>query len=206
MSLLGQWEIKPSKNYPQKIASAVSADQKLFGCKYAPVGYLGQQLVNGTNHAVLAKQTILSGEDVDNVVIMFFNEKEDSMDVAMTGVSVIVNGGKQFGGTSINLTTNIPSEEMGVFKKAFEGFVGVDVKPFAFVGTKVVKGTEHKFIVTATNVYPDAKPELAICTINSLNKTVVFEPLLAGSEFGQVTMEADENGKPKLGYAFTWLK
>ena len=56
---LGNWELDNIKtaNLPQKAQSAFTAvTSNLVGCDYQPVLYVGSQLVNGTNHCVLAIQ------------------------------------------------------------------------------------------------------------------------------------------------------
>ena len=75
--MLGGYTIKVSTSgLPQKVASGFDKVFKDFtGASYTPIAYLGSQLVNGTNHAVLAEQTIMNGKDTKNAVIMVFNEK-----------------------------------------------------------------------------------------------------------------------------------
>ncbi|MBR0203838.1 MAG: hypothetical protein IJQ56_05670 [Synergistaceae bacterium] len=57
---LGNWELDnnmKTANLPQKAQSAFTAvTSGLIGCDYQPVLYVGSQLVNGTNHCILAIQ------------------------------------------------------------------------------------------------------------------------------------------------------
>lgn len=208
MSKFGGWVVQPSLNYPQKVASAVASKLKLFGATYEAIMYLANQTVNGTNHAILAQQTITNGEDVNNAAIIVFNEKPDSMDLSLASIQVIVENGGPLGGTKVNITTD-PSEDLKkIFAKAFEGYVGSSIELQAYIGDKVVKGTEYKFLVTIAATYPNAEKRLAIMSYNPMIKDLKFEPVLDDGLTGYWTLKAnEEEGQDnKLGYSFTWLR
>ena len=179
MSKLGGWNIKVSTSgMPQKVVTAMAKINSLLGAKYTEVAYLGNQLANGTNHAVLAEQVVITGEDTKNVVIVTINEKPETIETALVGITPIVEGGGKFGGTNINLTTEIPEDAQQLFNEATAGFVGSNIKPFAFVGTKVVKGIDYKFIAEVTAVTLNPTPYIAVVTVNSMDKKLTFEPVL----------------------------
>lgn len=75
--MLGSWDVKVVVgSLPEKVATAVGElGEKLIGAEYTPIAYLGSQLVNGTNHAVLAEQVLTTGRDTKNIVVLTFNEK-----------------------------------------------------------------------------------------------------------------------------------
>lgn len=192
MSKLGGWIIEPSSTkMPQKVASAFGTVEHILGCTYKKIAYLGKQQTNGINYAILAEQTVITGEDTKNAVIMIFNEKENSNDIAWVGTIPVVEGGGKFGGTDINMVAAeaLGNPEKDVFNKALEGFVGSKIELVASVGTKVVNGTIHKFVVTTEAVVLNSEKKLAVLSYNDLTKEMEFEPLLANA---------------KLGYAFTW--
>lgn len=194
--MIGNWEININVNgMPQKIASAVSKlSETLVGAEYDPIAYLGSQQVNGINHAVLAEQTIVTGRDSKNIVMLIFNEKPNEREATLVSIDRIVEGGDALGGTQINATTVIPEEAMNEWRTAFEGFLGSDVIPFALLATQVVKGTNFIFAATLTPVVPDAKSKVVIVTLNSMTGTLTFaDPFKTAQE-------------ASLGYAFTWLK
>ena len=196
MSKLGGWVIEPSSTkMPQKVASAFGNVEHILGCTYKAIAYLGKQQVNGTNYAILAEQTVITGEDTKNAVIMIFNEKADSNDIAWVGTIPVVEGGGKFGGTAINMVAAeaLGNPEKDIFNKAIEGFVGSKIELVATVGTKVEKGTVHKFIVTLQPVVMDSEKKLAVMSYNDMTNEIEFEPILSGC--------AKEG---KLGYAFTW--
>lgn len=63
--MLGTWEIAKMKksSLPEKVASGFSeATKNLKGAKYRPVLYCGKQIVAGTNHMIICKQTLSNRE------------------------------------------------------------------------------------------------------------------------------------------------
>ena len=195
MSMLGGWEAKFSKNFPQKIATAIGKLNELFGASYNAVAYLGSQPVNGINHAVLAEQTILCGKDVKNAVILVFNEKPSVMDVSLVAVRTISESGGQLGGMDINVTLDIPAEAKEAFESAINGWVGSKITPVAFIGSQVVSGVNYEMIAEVTPVAQNATTDLALITVNGLHKSIKFKRLF----------ELGDEQATALGYAFTWL-
>ena len=63
---------------------------------------------------------------------------------------------------------DLTDEDLAVFEKALEGFVGVSYVPTA-VATQVVEGINYRFTCTATVVYPNAEPYTAF--------VYIFQPL-----------------------------
>lgn len=194
--MVGNWEVNININgMPQKIASAVSKlSETLVGAEYDPIAYLGSQQVNGINHAVLAEQTVVTGRDSKNIVMLIFNEKPNEREATLVSIDRIVEGGDALGGTQINATTVIPEEAMNEWRTAFEGFLGAKYEPFALLGTQVVKGTNFIFAVKVTPITPNGVPEVAIVTINTMTGTMAFAD----------PFETKQGAS--LGYAFTWLK
>lgn len=180
--ILGGWNIKVSSGLPEQVATAYfNILGNLLGAQYTSIAYLGSQVVNGTNHAILSEQIVTTGVDTRNVVLVILNEKPGSIagkDFALVSITPIVEGGGKFGGTNIDVKTDIPEDIMAVFNGAFEGFVGSNVVPFAFIGTKVVKGVEYKFAATVSPVVPNPTTTVQIVTVNGLTKEVKFEPVL----------------------------
>lgn len=194
--MTGSWDVKIVTNgMPQKVATAFSAlAEQLIGAEYEPIAYLGSQVVNGTNHAVLAKQILTTGRDTTNVVILIFNEKPNAMEATLVSIDRVVEGGAALGGIKINPQVEIPAEAKAAWEEAFGAWVGTKLEPIALLGTQVVKGTNFIFAATVTPVAPEAAAKASIVTINPMTGTVAFDDLLS------TKYEAS------LGYAFTWLK
>ena len=178
MYKFGGWNINVPRNaMPQKIATAFAAmAEQLIGASYEFVAYLGTQQVNGTNHAVLAQQTVVTGKDVNNAVVIVFNEKPGSMDVALTDIRRIVEAGGPLGGTNVNMSLRIPTEAEDAFNKVKDsGWVGAKIVPFAYVGSKVTKGTEYILVAEVTPMTKDQVTELSLVTVNALEKSFDFD-------------------------------
>ena len=178
--LLGGWNVNPNINgMPQKVASAMSALQEtLVGATYGFIAYLGSQTANGTNHAVLAKQTIVAGVDQKNIVLLKFNEK--NMNCTLYGIETLLEAGPAFGGTTIEVATgkDIPEDAMDAFNMMMSGSVGTDVHPIAYLASQVTNGLNRTFAATVTPVYPNAVATVKLVTVNTVLKTVDFKDVI----------------------------
>ena len=194
------WVVDVHNKYPQKIASVIPVlNEKIgLGCDYKTFDYLGYQEVNGKNHAVLAQQTVLNGADVNNAVVLIFNEKPNSMDVACADIRSIVQGGGPLGGAKVEISDTIPADAMDAFNIAYDGWVGSKITPFAFLGTQVTKGTNYIFAAKMRRVIPNAKDYLAVVVVNGIEHSFKFYPML---DFG---FKDNPEDIKELGYAFTW--
>lgn len=189
--MFGKWNVNVSAAMPQKVASAVaSLSETLTGAEYTPIVYLGSQVVNGTNHAVLAEQTILTGRDTTNIVILIFNEKDN--DCTLVNIERVIESGSAFGGTTINTTIDIPTDIKDIWDKAFEDRIGGKIEPFVFLGTQAVKGTNYIFAATVDPMTPNSEVSINIVTVNPMTKNVSFSELLKNRQIAS------------LGYAFSW--
>ena len=129
---------------PQKVATYFDAVMgKLLGATYTPVVYLGSQAVHGTNHALLCEQTVITGTDHKNAVLVVLNEKEEGL--SLVSITPVLESGDALGGVVVDVKTDIPDEARAAFDKAFAQFVGSRVEPFALIGTQVVHGTNYFF-------------------------------------------------------------
>lgn len=194
--MFGTWNVNVSTSgMPQTVASAIAGlGETLLGCTYTPIAYLGSQMVNGVNHAVLAEQAITTGQDTKNIVVLVFNEKPGDMKATLVSIDRVVASGAPLGGIHLAPTTEIPEDKMDEWKEAFNGFVGSYIEPFAYLGSQMVKGSNEIFAAVLTPVAPKATSKVVIVTLN----TVIGSFALA-----DVLSTRQENS---LGYAFTWLK
>lgn len=175
---LGSWDVKVvTGGMPEKVATAFAeATDQLLGAEYTPIAYLGSQVVNGTNHAVLAEQIILSGKDTKNVVLMIFNEK--GMDCTLVNIERVVEGGDGAGAVEVAPTTDIPAEAKAAFATVLGDFVGATVEPFALLATQVTKGIDYIFAAEVTPVVENPETKVAVVVVNSLVKKASFTDIL----------------------------
>lgn len=195
--MLGNWKINiNTTGMPQKVATAFAKmNETLIGAKYEDIAYIGSQMTNGTNHAVLAKQTILTGKDTENIVLVIFNEKPSDIEATLVSIERVVEGGGQLGGITLtDPTTDIPEEALAIWNDAFKGFVGSKVEPFGYLGSQVVNGTNFIFVAEVTPTVSNAESTVKIVTINSITKNVIFTDLLGNKH---------DNA---FRYSFIWLK
>lgn len=194
--MFGNWNVNITMGaMPQKVASAVAKlSETLIGAEYEPIAYLGSQVVNGTNHAVLAEQTVLTGRDTKNVVVLIFNEKPNEMEATLVNIERVVEGGAPLGGTNVNVMTDIPEDAKAAFDKVFDGYVGMKINLLALLATKVTKGTNYVFFAETEPVVLNPEKTAMLITVNEMSNEVSFVNLLASKH------------EVALGYSFTWLK
>ena len=166
--MTGSWNIDVSVNkFPQKIATAIGElNEMMVGAEYTPIAYIGSQIANGTNYAVLAEQLIVTGKDSKNIVILIFNEKPNATNLTLVAIERAVESSAELGGVKVDVKTEMTDEILAFFQKAREGFVGYGFKPFALLGTQVVKGTNYIYATVASPALPDAPDEAMIVIAN----------------------------------------
>ena len=203
---------------PQKVATGFNkCFENMMGASYEMIAYLGSKVVNGVNHAFLAKQTLIVGNDVKSIVFIILNEKPG--DVAAETFSIVEistlmsNGGgnNALGGISINPTTEIPDEAKAVFNKHFGGFLGANNIPFALLATQMVHGGAYFFAVESTMVTsPGRMTSGKVKTINLVKVFSDFSEIesievLGGASAATLEESKNESGSNGvLNYAFTW--
>ena len=80
MQTLGGWKFEDFKGIKlaQKAASAFSgAVDGITGAGYIPLLFIGTQVVNGTNYAFIAMQTLVLAEPRKRIVKLIVNESTD---------------------------------------------------------------------------------------------------------------------------------
>lgn len=194
--MTGIWKIDVNTHtMPQKVATAMAAlDTQLIGIEYKFIAYLGTQQVNGINHAVLAEQTVLTGKDSKNIVILIFNEKPNEDKVTLVSIDRVLESGLPLGGTNIDVKVNedIPEDIMEIWMDACHHCLGSRMIPVALLGTKITNGINHIFIAIVDSQLPESEIELALIAVNDLTRRMSFVDLLA------------DKTDYALGYAFTW--
>ncbi len=188
----GSWDIAVQiGKLPQKVATAFDS-LNIVGAEYELIAYIGSQVVNGTNHAVLAKQTILNGKDTKNIVVMIFNEKPNDMNAVLVSIDRVLESGEPFGGVHVDVVTELDDKVMDIWSDAFEGFVGSTVTPYALLGTQVTTGIEYIFAATLATTAFKPEEHAMIVTINPMTKKVQMGDMLTSKH------------EASLGYAFSW--
>ena len=183
---VGGYQIKVTVNaMPQKVATGFQqVFETILGATYNPIAYLGSQVVNGVNHAILAEQTLVAEKEVHNVVLVVINEQPKRS--SLLSITPVLTQGAPIGGIAVNVHTKIPEEQKEIFNNAFEGFVGSKVVPFAYLGSQLVNGINYFFAaevdpLVALNhgeeISTVSNGSIKLITVNS-NGTVKFDDIL----------------------------
>lgn len=177
----GGWVFQVSLDaMPEKIATAFGElNEHLIGARYRPIAYLGSQVVNGTNYAVLAEQIISDLADTKNIVLIVFNVAPGALKATLVYIKPVLDGFSQgCGGVKINDEFKVTDEAQKAFDDVTEQFVGSKVEIFAFLATQVTKGINYFYAAEVTPVYPNAEPSIDLVTINPMCASVKFEKIL----------------------------
>lgn len=176
--MVGSWDVKPVVGgMPEKVATTFTDELgKLVGAEYTPIAYLGSQVVNGVNHAILAEQLLVTGKDTKNVVLIVLNEREEKFTIA--NIERVVEGGNGLGGTVIDVKTTIPAEAKKAFDAVLGENVGSTIKPFALLATQVTKGINYVFAAEVSPVVANPEPSVEIVFVNALTKRAAFVDVL----------------------------
>lgn len=170
----GGWTLvnESTEKMPQDLASASYAVfEGRFGITATPVWYIGHQLVNGVNHALVYRfeRLISGGVKQTEFVKVVINIPPNSV------------GGK---GATIVKEEHIPvisnNIEDGWNKIFNSGFYGATHKPIAEIGSHVAKGTNYHVLAQSQGVYPGAEPYLSYIIINEFQgewHTVSIAPI-----------------------------
>jgi len=159
------------------------------------IAYLGSQVVNGINHAVLAEQIVLTDKDSKNIVILIFNEKPNDNGATLVSIERILEGGLPLGGTTVDvkMADEIPEEVMEIWTDGCHRCLGSRMIPVALLGTRVTTGMNYIFVATVDGQIPGSKLELALIVVNDLTRRIMaYADLLA------------DKTDLALGYAFNW--
>ena len=70
------WEDGQDCKLPQDVATGFGVVmQDMDGAGYKPMMYCGKQLVNGENHMLICKQTLVTAEPIENLVILVLHHE-----------------------------------------------------------------------------------------------------------------------------------
>ena len=167
---------------PQKVATAFSKifNNIMVGASYVPIAYIGSQSVNTyTNHAILAEQTIVTGKDTKNAVLIIINEKPQGL--TLSSIIPVLETGAPIGGTvvGVRVGNDIPDVASDAFNAAFKDFVGSSIKPIAYLGSQQANGVNFYFVAECKPLIGgnNTNSVVNLVTINS-NGAVEFDNIL----------------------------
>lgn len=172
----GDWKINIQLNFlPSNIAIAIDELNKEGSVKYQPIAYLGSQIVNGINHAILTEQTFIVNTN-KNITVLIFNEASDGAGITLVSIKQII---KNEHNIQINPTTKIPEKLLKLWKKAFEGFVGSRMIPLVLLGSKQEPEKSYVFFAEAKDPYLENNDNAMIIAISDAGKYSIFTDIFA---------------------------
>jgi hypothetical protein len=98
------------------------------------------------------------------------------------------------GGTEISVDKVLDpeGEPMKIWQEAFAGYVGISMRPIAYLGNQVTDGIEHIFAATAEPMNLEGEKQAVIVRINQKKRRVYVDNFL------------DDRGSDALNYVFNW--
>ena len=180
--LLGGYEIinKPVTSLPQDLASALpELNSALLGATYDPIWLIGSQVVKGINYLLLCREIRCTKDAKPMIVALVVNVPPKG-----EGKAKIVK---------IVESADLPEDINNAFETATKSLCGVGYKAVAYIGSQVVKGTNHLFLCEARPLCLAAEPYPVILCINVFNGVVSV-----------VYIERIGEASDRLGYSFTW--
>ena len=164
---LGGWTIvnHSTEHLPQALASAVSAletgELSGFGVRYKAIWYLASQLVNGSNHMLVCKQTRSDKDATQKIVVVVLNIPATG---AITGEGATIREVIE----DADLVEGVKSDAklLENFNKAKVKLTGVGYTPVMFVGDQLVKGTNYFIVTEALLSRPGSEPYAVMVKLN----------------------------------------
>jgi hypothetical protein len=157
---------------PQKVASfGMEVLNDRVGAKFSPVAYLGSQVVNGVNHAILTVKTLVTNPPVKALCVVVLNEKPgDGVKTDFTVVSIgddiltyaapgVVGGyaePENFAATAV--------EAIDLWAKC-EKPIGKNFDPKCILATQIVAGKNVVILAESKVVAPDARTGADMLTL-----------------------------------------
>lgn len=90
--MVGGWNILKMEpcNLPQKLATGFAkVVGDIDGASYEPLLYCATQIVNGTNHMLICKQTLVTNPPSENIVKMILHETLDGNFIILSIESIM---------------------------------------------------------------------------------------------------------------------
>ena len=147
----------------------------LLGVDYAPIAYLGSQVVAGTNHAFLVKGTlVVPSRPVSYALVYLYEDLQGNVTILTIadlpivpqedGTLALPEEGLM-GGWYYAEDPAFTDEDEAKLEAALQNQVGASYAIVANVGEQVVAGLNRCLLVQVTPVVPDAQPHFALAYV-----------------------------------------
>lgn len=149
----------------------------LVGVNYLPVAYLGSQVVAGMNHAFLCQaQVVYPDAQPYFAIVYLYADLSGGVSVLdIVPITVDADGVRAaegeaeplVGGWTATQEFDVLADQLEDLDKVFEGLMGVEYEPVAFLAAQIVSGVNSAYLCRAQAVAPDAQPYYAIVSVYS---------------------------------------
>lgn len=185
--IAGGWTKPDSPEITDEVKSVLEkATSELDGADYAPVAYLGSQVVAGTNHLILCKVTPVVPDAVPTYALVTVYEKLDggAEVTEVLGSNANAESTEEPGSWMDTESPVVTDEAASALNSATKGLVGAVYSPVALLSTQVVAGVNYRYLCEVTPVTPDAETKYAIVVVyeGADGTTSVVETFDFGSE------------------------
>ena len=168
----GSWKRASDPQLTEKVRKTFDkAFEGLEGVSYTPAAVLASRTTtSGTQYRVLCKATVVYPGAQEEYVVVTLNR-------SWLGKAEILDIGDPLCLTDLDYEEGavgawqeaespaLTEEALAAFRKATEGFVGVDYVPVALLSTQTVAGTNYRILCEATVVYPGAEMHYAVVNV-----------------------------------------
>ena len=136
------------------------------GTDVTPVAYLASQVVAGTNHWLLCKQSpVVPDAKASYVVLCVYEDLSGKAEI--TNEQVLLGAPEEalVGGWTPAEDSTVTKELRESLEKGLANLDGADYAPIALLGTQVVAGTNYVILCRKAAVSPEAVPGFALLTL-----------------------------------------
>ena len=168
----GSWKRASDPVLTEKVRRTFDkAFEGLEGVSYTPVAVLASRTtVSGTQYRVLCKAAaVYPGAQEEYVVVTLQRGWLGQAEILDIGdplcLTDLDHEEGAVGAWQEAVSPAMTEEAAAAFKKATEGFVGVDYVPVALLSTQTVAGTNYRILCEATTVYPGAEMHYAVVSV-----------------------------------------
>lgn len=143
------------------------ATEGLTGASYAPIAYLGSQVVAGTNHRLLVTITPVVPDAVPSyAIVTIYEDLQGNAEITeILECNAGPEDGGLLGGWSAPETPDVTDKAEAALKKAAEKMLGAEYVPLALLATQIVSGTNYSILCEVTAVSPSAEPKYVIANV-----------------------------------------
>ncbi len=172
LGMLGGWKATDSPRMSEEATAAFEKAMEGFvGVSYEPVACLAQQLVSGTNDAILCRAQVVYPDAQPYYAIVYIYENLEGNAEILKIVSLTRNGEvDENAGAAEQLMGgwSVPEEQepgLEAFEEAVQNLLGVNYTPVYVLSSQIVSGTNYCVLARAETVAPGAEAYYTLATV-----------------------------------------